>query len=42
MKPKSPGKHLERTVLEKKIICRNLRRVRSLAKVRLNANRDDD
>ena len=42
MKPKSPGKPLERTVLEKKIICRNLRRVWSLAKVRLNANRDDD
>ena len=40
MKPKSPGKPLERTVLEKKIICRNLRWVTSLAKVRPNANRD--
>ncbi len=39
MKPESPGKPLERTVLEKKMICRNLRRVRSLAKVRPNANR---
>ena len=40
MKPESPVS-LWKGVLEKKIICRNLRWVRSLAKVRLNANRDD-